>query len=249
MTVPTMPTTRRRFLVMLWLSLALHALVIGFAQLPPPARVPLPPEFSIRIVESAPPPQAAARLPEGDAVVRPQAGPRPSRPRQAPTPGRPLRQASQAAAPAAEAPPTEAPPTEAHPPEAPALRLNPSPAITALDAPGPVLDVPLLADARYYPARELDVPPAALRRPEPVYPPRAEEQGVAGRVLVRLYLEADGSIGRTEVVSVTPAGAYGEMFRQATLDSLEATRFRPAQRNGRAVRAVVEIPVVFEPDG
>lgn len=120
--------------------------------------------------------------------------------------------------------------------------------VAAQEAPGPVLNVPLLAETRYYLARELDVQPSALRRPDPVYPPRAEEQGVAGRVLVRLHLEADGSIGRTEVVSVAPAGAYGEMFKQATLDSLKATRFRPALRNGQAVRAVVEIPVVFEPD-
>ena len=117
------------------------------------------------------------------------------------------------------------------------------------NAPGPALDVPLLADTRYYTAKELDVQPSALRRPEPVYPVRAEEQGVAGRVVIRLHLEADGGIGRIEVVSVTPGGTFGEMFRKATLDSLKDTRFSPAQRNGRPVRAVVEIPVVFEPDG
>lgn len=113
---------------------------------------------------------------------------------------------------------------------------------------GPVLDVPLLVDARYYTAKELDVQPFALRRPQPVYPVRAEEQGVAGRVLIRLHLEADGDISRTEVVSVAPGGAFGEMFRKATLDSLAGIRFKPAQRNGQPVRAVVEIPVVFEPD-
>ncbi|MEW6131739.1 MAG: TonB family protein [Pseudomonadota bacterium] len=232
-----MPTTRRRFLVMLWLSLALHALLIGFAQLPSPVRVPLPPEFSIEIAEPAPSVQAAAPIHEQNGIARPQR-PAPPEPKEA--------QAAQAIENQVQ---LRAPQSAIQAIAPPALRLNPSPAIDALDAPGPVLDVPLLADARYYPARELDVPPAALRPPEPVYPPRAEEQGVAGRVLVRLYLEADGSIGRTEVVSVTPAGAYGEMFRQAALDSLDATRFRPAQRNGRAVRAVVEIPVVFEPDG
>lgn len=112
----------------------------------------------------------------------------------------------------------------------------------------PVINVPLLADTRYYTAKELDMQPSALRRPQPVYPPRAEEQGVAGRVVVRLHLEADGSVSRMEVVSMAPGGAFGELFRKATLDSLAGIRFRPAQRNGRAVRAVVEIPVVFEPD-
>ena len=90
--------------------------------------------------------------------------------------------------------------------------------------------------------------PSALRRPEPVYPVQADEQSVSGRVVVRLHLEKDGSISKTEVVSVTPGGVFGEMFKKSTLDSMKSIRFRPAQRNGLPVRAVVEIPVVFEPN-
>jgi protein TonB len=114
-------------------------------------------------------------------------------------------------------------------------------------APGPELSIPLLVDKRFYTARELDVQPSALRRPEPIYPYRAQEQGVPGRVVIRLHLESDGSVSKTEVVSVSPGGVFGEMFRQSTLDAVIGMRFRPAQRSGQPVRAVVEIPVVFEP--
>jgi protein TonB len=103
-----------------------------------------------------------------------------------------------------------------------------------------------VADARYYIAKELDMQPSALQRPEPAYPPMAEEQGVSGRVVVRLHLESDGSVSKAEVVLVAPGGVFGELFKKATLDSLKTARFRPAQRDGLPVRAVVEIPVVFE---
>lgn len=232
-----MPAARRRFLVILWLSLALHALVIGLTQLPPPVRVPSPPDLRVELSRPAPAASAAQPVPApGPASSRPPAQPldplppvrqEPAHPQATPLP----QPASPAAAPAQLALPAAA-----------------TPAGPGRESQGPVLNVPLLADARYYTARELDVQPFALRRPQPVYPARAEEQGVAGRVVVRLHLEADGSISRTEVVTVAPGGAFGELFRKATLDSLREARFRPAQRNGQPVRAVVEIPVVFEPD-
>lgn len=220
---------------MLWLSLALHALVIGFGQLPPPVKVPLPSEFNIEIVESAPVAQA---MPEQTQFVQTEAT------RHRPAPPVPQAAAPEQAVELPMPPPAPSPAPAARQPAAAEL----SSSMAAREAPGPVLNVPILADTRYYLARELDVQPSVLRRPEPVYPARAEELGVAGRVLIRMHLEADGSISKTEVVSVTPGGVYGEMFRNAALDSFRTARFRPAQRNGMPVRAVVEIPVVFEPD-
>ena len=245
MTGPIMPAARRRFLAMLWLSLALHALVIGLTQLPPPVRVPSSPHFNVEIERSAPAP-AAQPVPEHSPAARPAI-----KPAIKPAPALP---AQQQVSPAPVRPSAVSPPPADTAPAAPgAATLAPSvaapaPAASGRESPGPVLNVPLLMDARYYSARELDIQPAALRKPEPVYPAAAEERRVAGRVLIQLHLEADGSISRTEVVSVAPAGAYGEMFRKATLDSLKGARFRPARRNGQPVRAVVEIPVVFDPD-
>lgn len=229
MTSLSLPSARRRFIAMLWLSVALHAVFIGLTRLPPVA-ASLPAELQVRL---APPAAPAAALPES--------APSPSRrlPPRKLSPQKPVQSTPQpAAAPAAAAP---SPPSVAEPAQAATL--------PSREAPGPQLNVPQLVDTRYYSVKELDVPPSSVKKPDPVYPPQAEEQGVAGRVLVRLHLEADGSISRAEVASVTPGGAFGEMFRKATLDSLKAARFRPAQRNGQPVRAVVEIPVVFEPDG
>lgn len=228
MTSLSLPAVRRRFIAMLWLSLALHAAVIGLTRLPPPAAVTLPPELQVQLAQPAVPARPAATVPEL----------RPAPPRRLPPLQTPVQSAPQPA-------PSPAAVTPSPVPVAEPAQAAPAP---SREAPGPQLDVPQLADTRYYSVKELDVPPSSVKKPAPVYPPQAEEQGVAGRVVVRLHLEADGSISRTEVVSATPGGVFGELFRKATLDSVKGIRFRPAQRNGQPVRAVVEIPVVFEPE-
>jgi len=228
MTRLSLPVARRRFLAMLWLSAALHAALIGLARLPPPVAVSLPPELQVQLAQPAPAVQPPVALPE---------------PKPAPSQPRPLLPAPQAL-PQPAAQPLPQPIAAA--PQAVPVPVQAA-AAPSREAPGPQLNIPLLVDSRYYTAKELDVPPSALRKTEPVYPPQAEEQGVSGRVLLRLHVEADGSISKTEVVSVTPGGVFGELFRKSTLDSVRAIRFRPAQRNGQPVRAVVEIPVLFEP--
>lgn len=218
-----MPLPTRRFLAMLWLSLALHAALIGLMRLPPQASTSLPPELRVELAQPAP------AWPRPPPAFRPAARARP--PARAP-----------------QSMPQEA--ALSRPSSLPARAPASQPALSRpADTAGSVFDLPLLADPRYYAAKELDVQPVASPRPQPDYPAQAQEEGVAGRVVVRLHLEADGSISRTEVVSVTPAGAFGELFRKATLDALNAVRFKPAWRNGQPVRAVLEIPVVFEPGG
>lgn len=228
MTSLSLPAVRRRFIAMLWLSLALHAAVIGLTRLPPPAAVTLPPELQVQLAQPTAPARPAATAPEL----------RPAPPRRLPPLQTPVQSAPQPA-------PSPAAVTPAPVPVAEPAQAAPAP---SREAPGPQLNIPQLADTRYYSVKELDVPPSSVKKPAPVYPPQAEEQGLAGRVVVRLHLETDGSISRTEVVSATPGGVFGELFRKATLDSVRGIRFRPAQRNGQPVRAVVEIPVVFEPE-
>jgi protein TonB len=228
MTSLSLPVARRRFLAMLWLSAALHAVVIGLTRLPPPLVVTPPPELQVQLAQPAPTVQPPVALPQTEPTLKPPR-PLPPAPQALPQPVLPQ--------PIAASPQAVPAPVPAAPVVAPSR-----------EAPGPQLNIPLVVDSRYYTAKELDVPPSSTKKPDPVYPPQAEEQGVSGRVLIRLHVEADGSISKTEVVSVTPGGVFGELFKKSTLDSVRATHFRPALRNGQPVRAVVEIPVVFEPE-
>lgn len=117
------------------------------------------------------------------------------------------------------------------------------------EVPGPQINIPLVADTRYYPAKELDMPPSPARKPQPLYPPQADEQGVSGHVVLRLHLETDGQISKVEAIEVSPGGIFGELFKQSALDSTKDLRFRPAKRNGQPVRALVDFKIVFDQDG
>lgn len=112
----------------------------------------------------------------------------------------------------------------------------------------PQVNIPQVVDTRYHAVKELDVVPIPVVKPNPVYPPQAEDQGVTGKVLLRLHLEADGSISQSEVISVVPGGVFGEMFKKSALDAVRNLKFRPAKRNGLPVRAILEFRVVFEQD-
>jgi protein TonB len=239
MTGLSLPVARRRFLFMLWLSVALHALVIGLTRLPPPIAVPLPPELKVLLGPPLPP------APPAEAEAKPT--PQPIRP------FLPALRSRLQAQPVVEPlpqpvvqPGTQVP--AASPQVALAPPLSATVAAPSRESPGPQLNIPLAVDSRYYTAKELDIQPIALHRPEPVYPVQAEEQGVAGRVVIRLHLEVDGTVSKIEVMSVAPGGGFGELFKKSTLDSVKNIRFRPALRNGQPVRAIVEIPILFEPD-
>lgn len=151
------------------------------------------------------------------------------------------------AAPAPLAPAEAGPAIPATPPPAP---VPPAPA-TALPTPpaGPRSPEPAAAgalhsavDLTFYPARELDVQPRALGSIEPEYPPDADRQRRSGKVRLQLKLEADGRVGDVEIVQADPPGVFDE----SAVRAFRAARFSPAQKDGRAVRALLLIEVEYD---
>lgn len=237
--------SRRRFVQMLWLSAALHAAVIGLTRLPPQTLAQLPAALQVQLAE----PLAAVALPAPvieTLPVRPPAAP----PEAALVPPKASLPMMTQAAPQPALLPATAPVSPlATSTQVASAQTAPAQAASSRDAPGPRLNIPLAVDTRYYATKELDAVPVALRKPDPAYPPQAEDQRVSGHVVLRLHLEADGSISQSEVVVVSPGGVFGELFKKSALDAIKAAKFRPAKRNGLPVRALVEFRVVFEHDG
>lgn len=97
------------------------------------------------------------------------------------------------------------------------------------------------SDATYYAARQLDVYPALSAPLDLPYPRRALEQGVDGRALLLLHIDATGVVEEVSVVESQPAGYFEEEARRAFV----AARFKPAQRNGRSVKSRVLIEVSY----
>lgn len=232
---PTIPPRLRRPLAAVWISLGLHAALIALVQVAPPVSTRWAESvIEARLVSAHPALALEERHP-----LEPEAVPDDS-PQKMPM----LAPVETAEAQPLAPPPAETmPPVAAPPPAGPAVESAPAAALPA--APAPATAITSSVDLTYYSARDVDVQPRALREIVPDYPEGADRQHLSGKVRLQLKLEADGRVSDIEVVSATPADAFNESALRAFRDA----RFAPAQKNGRPVRALVMIEVVYDWEG
>jgi protein TonB len=242
---PTIPPRLRRPLAALWISVGVHAAVIALVQVAPPAAMPGDePVIEARLVsrQSKPPAVAVPPLaPEVDILVEP--------PKEVPVLAPSV---SAEAIPVAK--PVTPPPAQPEPPAFPSRPAEPTTATAppepaeappAVRTPAPLATMTSSVDLTYYSARDVDVHPRALREIVPEYPYAADRQRQSGKVRLQLKLEADGRVSDIDVVSATPPG----QFEESALKAFRDVRFVPAQKNGRPVRAMVLIEVVYDWEG
>lgn len=88
----------------------------------------------------------------------------------------------------------------------------------------------------------VDREPLALSgNPKPVYPPRARDRGYEGLVVLRAQITHEGFVG---TLSVQTSTGYA-LLDQAALHAIKKWRFQPAEKSGRRVPCVVEVPFRF----
>ncbi|OJW46113.1 MAG: energy transducer TonB [Thiobacillus sp. 65-1059] len=219
---PAIPLRLRRPLAAVWISLGLHAALIALVQLAPPPAGTGAPVIEARLESPRAAPPAADVPPLAPAADAPDDSAQDA-PRLAPSE---TAEALPVAEPAAPAP--------AASPPAPGAA-EPLPGVTIASA----------VDLTYYSARDLDVPPRALREIVPDYPGAADRQRLSGKVRLQLKLEADGRVSDVDVVSAVPPG----LFEDSALKAFRDARFAPAQKGGRPVRALVLIEVEYDWEG
>ena len=219
----------RRVLAALLFSLGLHAAIIGLVRLASP--MPVVPNLpSILQVELPQRPQPVVPTPPkpvvGDTAVMTAITPSalpikmlPARPDAPVMPAQPAVSAPEPVSPIAAQP------------------LTP-PAKSGL----PTVNVPLLVDNTYYTAKEVDVHPRTLRPITPVYPTAAADSNIQGWVLLKIKLSDTGKVEEVTVGDASPPG----VFDQAAVEAFTKAGFAPAQKAGRAVKALVEIKVWFK---
>jgi TonB family protein len=89
-----------------------------------------------------------------------------------------------------------------------------------------------------------DQPPVAINPVTPMtYPPALLEQGIEGRVLLRLFVDAQGKL-IPDSIRLAESSGYPALD-SAALGGAKELRFSPALRNGRAVAAPFLQPVHF----
>ncbi|MDD5330825.1 MAG: energy transducer TonB [Sulfuricella sp.] len=106
----------------------------------------------------------------------------------------------------------------------------------------PALDIPLIEDPTWYPAKQVDRHPTALAQIEPDYPEQAAARGVEGSVVLLLLIDQAGAVKEASVADANPEG----VFDDSALAAFRDARFAPAQKNGRAVKSRVLIRVTYE---
>lgn len=83
-------------------------------------------------------------------------------------------------------------------------------------------------------------PPVLVTRVDPRYPELAKRNLIEGEVVLRIVVEADGSVGRVDVVTKAPGG-----LSEAATDAVRRWRYQPARVNGRAVAVYKLVKVRF----
>ena len=90
-------------------------------------------------------------------------------------------------------------------------------------------------------ASDLDQPPVAIIKTNPVYPFKAQQRDIEGYVTIRFLVAVDGSVSRPEILDSRPKG----LFEQAVLKVFPSWKFRPGMIDGQPVPTWVEMPVRF----
>lgn len=101
----------------------------------------------------------------------------------------------------------------------------------------PGVEEPLLA----FGVADLDVPPAALVRVDPVYPEEARRKGIEGSVVLRFTITPEGRVEDPSAVRADP----GDVFVPAALEAVRRWRFAPPKKSGEPVSVRAEQTIYF----
>jgi len=91
-------------------------------------------------------------------------------------------------------------------------------------------------------ATDLDTPPNAAVRTNPVYPYKARQRNIEGFVEVKFLVGADGRISEIQIINSKPAG----LFDASVLKTVPQWKFRPGVLDGRTVPSWVVTTVEFK---
>jgi len=119
---------------------------------------------------------------------------------------------------------------------------QPTPAARApASSPSSGLEIPLIRDPTYYPARQLDVYPQPLAPIQPKCPHDAIVDRVNGRVQLLLLIDEFGMVNEVSIAESQPPGQFDE----AAATAFREAHFSAAQKQGYPVKSRVLLRVSF----
>lgn len=121
--------------------------------------------------------------------------------------------------------------------DAPSTAAAPPPAVSAPAEPAPVAPPAPAAPT----AAAADSAPRLLSSPAPRYPRNAQRRGIAGTVMLRVHVGADGEPRDIDLIE----GSGSHDLDRAATEAVRRWRFAPAMRGGQPVEAAVQVPITF----
>lgn len=129
-------------------------------------------------------------------------------------------------------------PSEPRPTGAPQAKPQTTQRATAQPRPASSASLPQEASRA---AQGVDALPQAVQNPPPVYPPELLAARIEGRVVLRVLVRTDGSVGDAAV----HVSSGRQAFDAAALATIRRWRFTPAMRNGAPVEYSIAAPIRF----
>ncbi len=87
----------------------------------------------------------------------------------------------------------------------------------------------------------VDNPPSPRSRVVPVYPERAKQRNIEGKVLISVLVGADGQVKTMKILEANPPG----VFENAVKTAVQQWTFEPATYKGNPTQTWVNIPFPF----
>lgn len=122
------------------------------------------------------------------------------------------------------------------------------PATSGMQGSGRIVSAPLPADfdiTSETNAILLSVPvspPSVIEKVRPVYPAEARAAGIDGKVILKVVILFDGTIGNIEISK----SSGGDDFDKSAIECVKQWKFRPAIQSGIRVTMAVQVPIAFE---
>jgi periplasmic protein TonB len=107
-----------------------------------------------------------------------------------------------------------------------------------------VLITASLVSATVAQAADADEAPVPIKAVAPEYPLTMKRQGVSGIVMVRVVVDENGEVAEHAVSKSTR-----EEFETAALEAVAKWKFKPARKDGVAVKANITLPIKFVVEG
>lgn len=87
---------------------------------------------------------------------------------------------------------------------------------------------------------QVDEKPVPVKTPPPRYPDALRRDGVAGMCAVSIVIDESGAVIKSSVAKST-----NPEFEKPALEAVERWKFKPAKKDGNAVKVKVTVPLRF----